>query len=406
MPYDSLVALGGLHSQTLVGGSLPSSIDRPLQCMKPTLPADPPEALTVISDYVGPTALPAEQRELLQSVYLDPGKIAVHPAWRGTAVGGAMDEEDRLDLTRISPDMMRALPEVTRKSLLDMLRGVEMKIAWVDYQGRKHARQSLLWMPIGHRWTVNGATALALCMAADPDPTALREVLLDGLVNVIDQLHGSSANIFTAEDVVWVVLRIIEKVIGNPEPIDCQGLPCFPGEKPHPGVSPVEANALLNAAATLIERYLQQTAHEDPSAIRVGIQRLMQELAPNMPVDAAHMGLGLGLILAGGFRYVGGLSAVDFRVRWRVASVANMIWVSQNFVPCWFISGPIAAVAVGGAIWWDYNHPPRDYNDVIRRFDSEFMLLALRGQLALSPAQATEMQLWMRQVLCANNFNG
>lgn len=408
MPYDSLVALGDRHPQFIAGGEVIPPIGLPLQCMEPVFPGGPPALAIDLDQYLGPSALPPEERQLLQLVTLDPATVSVHPSWRNTAVGLAMDEEDSLALAAVTPAMMRDLPEVTRKSFLEMLSCVDVRVSWVDAFGHKHKRQPLLWMPIGKRWKVNGASALALCMAADPDPTALRQVLFDGLTSVVEQLHGagSRAKIFTAEDVSWVLQGVIEKVRGNPTPMVCHTLPCAPGGKPHPGITPQEAHAELNAAAMLVERYLQQVAREDPSAMREAIQRLMQAMATNMPVDAAHMGLGLGLILAGAFRYTDSLGAADFRARWRVATVANMIWVSQNFVPFWFISGPVAAVAVATGIWWDYTHPPRDYTDIVRRFDSEYMLLALRGELVLEPLEVSQMQLWMRQVLSANNFAG
>ncbi len=382
MPYDSVVALGGGHPQTITGVAPPRARDLPTQRFRPRLAGESIAYPVPTDEYLGPVAERVYGRHQLRWVKIQGGCISVHPAWQRTALAEAIGPDGMLDINRIAPKVLCSLPRNQRIALMEMLASVRVRIAWCDDAGHVYRRHSILAMPIGKRWQVNGATALTLRMAANSDRCAFLCTLRDGLIYTVGELQGpEDGRIFGAQDVAEIILSTIDDVIH--------------------GLDPAQVTAQLAAAASLIGHGLRQSSKQAPNALHESMRILLQLLGDKIPHDPTHIGLTMGLVLAGGLSYAGSMTAFDYHKRWRVASLANLAWAVQNFIPLPTVSGASASLIVGSAIWWDFLHPQRDFSDLVARFQAELMLMAKWERLNLSEDETSKMFDWVTLVMRA-----
>jgi hypothetical protein len=386
MPYDSIVGLGNNHPQILGGTHLGTPLLKPSGTYRPGdcdvfCTAKAPGFCTAV---LGPQPLP-ELRYYLADVRIKPGLVALHADWRTTCVAPAIDALGRIDLHAITPEMLRALPIPMRRTLYSALSATRQRVNWADATGRRHHRRPVLGLQAGRRWRINGATALVLRMAQVRDPRAFREALYDGLLLSTEELQGASGTKhFTAEDVTYVCRRVIDDVLACSDPSTI--------------------GQMLEAAASLIRHYLQGVSAGRSATLEQGMQQVCRLMLGNMAQDADHLGIGIGLLLSGGFKYTGDLNGADAYRRWIVASMANVIWSTQNFVPIAPVSGVIASTVVVGAVLWDRSHPPRNYDDVIKQCAAKIKLATLQGCMPLANEQLARFTLWVETVCNLNGY--
>jgi hypothetical protein len=386
MPYDSIVGLGNNHPQIQGGTHLGTPLLKPSGTYRPAdgdvlCQATAPGFCQTV---VGPPPLP-ELRYYLADVHINPGLVALHADWRETSVAPAIDALGRIDLHAITPQMLRGMPLAMRRTLYSALAATRQRVNWADATGRRHHRRPVFGLQAGRRWRINGATALVLRMAQVRDPRAFREALYDSLLLSAEELQGAKrTKHFTAEDVTYVCRKVIDDVI------TCS--------------DPTAVGEMLEAAASLIRHYLQGVSAGRSATLEQGMQQVCRLLLGNMVQDADHLGIGMGLLLAGGFKYTGDLNGADAYRRWMVASIANIIWSTQNFVPIAPASGAIATTVVVGAVLWDRSHPPRNYDDVIKLCAAKIKLATLQGCLPLADEQLSRFSLWVETVCNLNGY--
>lgn len=382
MPYDSLVALGNKHPLTVSGVASLRPTDIATQRFRPDGPSTYPTSPVERDEYLGPAKERFVGRHQLREVRVEKSTVTVHPSWRNTVIGEAIGPDGMLDINRITPQMICAMPRDARTELMELLATVRTPISWCDESGHWFRRHLRFRLPIGKHFEVNCATALTLRMAATSDHCAFLSALRDGLNYTVDEFQGpEGGNLFSTAEVASVIVSAIEDVML--------------------GVSPGLSAAHLSSVATLVAHHLRQTSKQAPNALHESMRAMMQTLGELMPQNPAHIGLAAGLVLSGGLRYAGQINAKDYHRRWRVASIGNFAWALQSFVPFAPAAGAAASTIVGSAIWWDYLHPQRDYSDVMRRFQSEFELMGLWGKLNLTEAETGIMFNWMRVALHA-----
>lgn len=396
----------------------------PSETQPPVFPGDAPPCAPGFDAYTGAPPPSEECGPRLAGVCVEDG-VWMHPSWAGTPLWPALrvpahaplccDADSTLpavpalflDLNAVTPEIVDAMAPVTRRSLMDILGSVpDLRVHWHllckagqahhlfgipiachDQNGKLYDRKRFLGIPLGDHYRVDAATGLAMVMAQAADHRPFREVTASGITSVAAGLSGhAGTGLFNAFDTAQILADVLD---------------------PLPTAAPVEFRQHLDAASTLTQRYLEQCCDESPDSIRIAFEQLLRGLAPRVPRDPDHLGLCVGVILAGVAKYAGEVSQEDNHKRWRVAAAVNMIWAATSFAPFFFIAGPIAVADVATGLAWDRLHPVRDYTELLGHFETELTQLLLNvSEPWLSDAQLARLFMRLRQSFKASGLPG
>ncbi|HET6344197.1 MAG TPA: hypothetical protein VFH51_04650 [Myxococcota bacterium] len=372
----------------------PRPVETP-PCLPGAKPAPEPDML--FGDYFTPPTAPPEVGPALADVRFKDG-VWMHPAWTRTSLAAALrppacrthvqppgagraSAPALLDLNAVTPEMITAMPPVTRRCLMDVLGGVDsIQVTWRDpsqagrkrkilhipaghygRRGRRYERPTFLGIPYRKEFRVNGATGLALAMAASGNHDAYVETMTAGLPHIAENLNGKAgAELFGPCDTARILARTLADL---------------------PRAMPRDFRVRADAASSLLQHFFEQHCTDSPDTIRTAFEAMLHELGCRLPRDADHLGLCIGVILVGVAKYTGNLSLHDNHHRWRVASGVNLVWAASSFAPIFTIAGPIALGVVAGGVMWDRMHPVRDYGEMLCHFEAELMQLLLAARL-------------------------
>lgn len=375
------------------------------ESQRPAMPGDPSPVTPTMDRYLRAPPLSHSMGARLTDVRIE-GGVWMHPSWAQTALWPALSapvcttstgvtqvdpnpSAVLLDINAVTPDIVAALAPETRQSLMSILGSVpDLPISWQNTrESETYEREKILGMQIGHRYKVNGATGLALSMAQVPDHRPFCDAVAAGLTAVAGGLTGKGCSgLFSVCDTVEILAQVLQ---------------------PLPTATPVNFRTNLDAASTLVQRYLEQHCTDSADSIRIAFEELLKGLAPFVARDADHVGLCIGVILAGVAKYGGDITLADNKKRWRVAAMVNMIWAASSFGPLFFIAGPWAVTDVGAGILWDRLNPVRDYGELLGHFETELSQLLLTSDVpGLGKASLSTLFMRIRQSFRAAGLPG
>lgn len=382
MPNASLVVLGTNHPYIERGVTYPPSVV-PTDTLDPHAPPPAPPTLDAYLAAAPPGPAEADGQQF-SAFKLKPATFILHENWRNTALRPAMHERT-LHLPSVTPAMLKALTTPQRTTLMDSLGRDITRITWRNAKGRRmhRTRHRFHHFRVGHAYKVNGATALTLLMAEHASSHSTRRAMSAGLPWVVDGLSGKDSTLFSAKLTARTLRHVMPRLT---VPAD-----------------PAETRRWVNAAGTLVQRYLEQNTDETPISIRNATLRLLSAINQGATHDASVFGATLGAVLAGGRKYCANLTNEDVGRRWRRTAVANLIWAGQNCNPFFFAAGPVSIAAVLWATVWERRHPPRAFSAVFQHLRGELELMINQGRTPYLDNDGNEVLRW---IALSEHLNG
>ncbi|HJR73047.1 MAG TPA: hypothetical protein VJ806_05345 [Luteimonas sp.] len=269
------------------------------------------------------------------------GKIEMHPSWRNTPLAGAM-EGNTLDLSRVTPQMLRDLGPTNTNILMDSyLAGREVDIRITNGNGSQHTTE------------VSGATALAMQMWGSGDSVAFAKAFAANPEAVMPYLTGNGARVLTAENIAL----IMREMQGSATSATGRG-----------GYDPSE----LDALGTLVQTYLQRNAGEDPAKVRQAVEQLIGEINKTLEFNPQNAGVVTGALISGMLKHFDQIEASDEMRNNIIGGVADTLGAAAGGFGPWGAAVGTGIAALKG-IYLAAN-PPRDNAEVASRLQGAIQL--------------------------------
>lgn len=253
--------------------------------------------------------------------------------WRNTSLGGAMDG-NTLYLDRVTPEMIKELSPTNLNTLMDHLaqREIDVKVNGVPR-------------------SMNGAAAVAGEMWGSGDSVAFAKVFAAAPQPVLEYLNANGTQTLTAEN-LGLILHEMQASSGATDGYE---------------------SSELDAVGTLVQRYLEHHAGDDPERVASAMSELMNEVARNVEYTPENAGVVTGTLVAGMLKHFNQIEASDQQRKDAVNTLADILGAGSGALP-----GPwSAAVGVGiAALKGIYNAAdvPRDFSDVASRWEADVRL--------------------------------
>lgn len=291
-----------------------------------------------------PTTHTVEDDEIARVEFED-ATIEMHPSWADTSLAGAMDG-NTLDLNRVTPEMLKDLSPTNLNLFMDSYLGSrELDVVMYNGAGDRITGSGALWWADDSS-SFNGATAMAAKMWASGDSEAFAQAFAAAPEHVLEYLTGNGSRVLTAENMAL----ILNEMQASAQTTNGRG-EFDPGE--------------LDAMGTLVQRYLELNAGDDPERVAQAIQDLMGEVSATMEFTPENAGVLTGTLVAGMLKHFDAIEASDEQRNRIVNGVAGMLGAASGALGPW---GAAVGAGIAGlqAIYNEVDQP-REYQDVATR---------------------------------------
>jgi hypothetical protein len=301
-----------------------------------------------IPDYTPPVAEPADPRHTVEAnevatVDFDSDNqhfTLTHPSWQNTPLAPAMDG-NRLDLDRVTPEMLEALGPTNTNILMDALAGYEVDIGITRGDGSRGSTE------------VSAATALAMRVWGSGDSEAFAKVFAAAPEQVLPYLTGNGSRVLTAENIALILreMRSSAANAGGPTNLD-------PSE--------------LDALGSLVQVYLERNGGDDPARIQSAMQALMGEISSTLEFTPENAGIVAGALTSGMLKHFDKIEASEELRNNIIGGVADTLSAAAGgFGPWGAAVGTAIAAAKGIYLAAD---PPENHEEFASRFQGAVQL--------------------------------
>lgn len=290
-----------------------------------------------------------------------------------------------LDSSLLDFEALNGEPDISLEVLLKNLAQTQVKAYWHDESGKlqtgKERRHGILfWRKSDH---LNGAAALALTVAADPEQKdLLSRLIVLAPENAIVPYLKKGAGIVLDET---IVSHCLLRILGD------------------------ETKFILGA--DLINVYLKFWSHESKERLQARYADFLKEVIPSLANDENRprtVGVFWGMVAAGGLKYASDITNQDNHRLWVANSATNIIWASTTLLGVFPIAGNIVS-GVGGGISLGVvianavysKEGARDYASAIREFQGQLEWKLLNSE---NSKQEKKMFKFMASIIHMNGF--
>lgn len=285
-------------------------------------------------------------------VEFEDATIEMHSSWADTSLAGAMDG-NTLDLNRVTPEMLKGLSPTNLNIFMDSYLGTrDFDVVMYNGAGDRITGSGALWWADDSS-SINGATAMAAEMWASGDSEAFAQAFAAAPEHVLEYLSDNGSRVLTAENMALIFneMRASAQTADGRSEYD-------PGE--------------LDAMGTLVQRYLELNAGEDPERVAQAIEDLMGEVSETMEFTPENAGVLTGTLVAGMLKHFDAIEASDEQRNRMINGVAGVLGATAGAFGPW---GAAVSVGISGlsAIYSELDQP-RDFEEVASRLQGSVQL--------------------------------
>lgn len=298
-----------------------------------------------------PATHTVEDNEIARVEFED-ATIEMHPSWADTSLATAMDG-NTLDLNRVTPEMLKDLSPTNLNVFMDSYLGSrDFDVVMYNGAGDRITGSGALWWAEDSS-SINGATAMAGKMWASGDSEAFAQAFAAAPEHVLEYLTDNGSRVLTAENMALILneMQASAQSADGPAQYD-------PGE--------------LDAMGTLVQRYLELNAGDDPERVAQAIEDLMGEVSETMEFTPENAGVMTGTLVAGMLKHFDAIEASDEQRNRMITGVAGVLGAAAGAFGPW---GAAVSVGISGlsAIYNEVDQP-RDFEDVASRLQGSVQL--------------------------------
>jgi hypothetical protein len=269
-------------------------------------------------------------------------RIGLHESWRNTALGPIIGDDGKLDLSRLTPEMFKNLGPDNRRVLMNILGRETVDASTQTADGTRRNER------------LNGATAVAGMMWASGDSTAFAQAFAAAPERVLPHLSGGGTRVLTAENMA-TIMREMSSSDGRYEPAE------------------------LNALGSLVQKYLERNAGEDPARARASMEQLMGAInRSGMDPSTSNVGVVTGSVISGMLKHFDAINASDTTRNNIVNGMFDGLTAAAGGFGPW--GAAVGAGLVGLRTIFNEANPPRDYTEVANRLQGAIQLDWLQGR--------------------------
>lgn len=298
-----------------------------------------------------PTTHTVEDDEIARVEFED-ATIEMHSSWTDTSLAGAMDGST-LDLNRVTPEMLKDLSPTNLNVFMDSYLGSrEFDVVMYNGAGDRITGSGALWWADDSS-SYNGATAMAGKMWASGDSEAFAQAFAAAPEHVLEYLTDNGSRVLTAENMALIMgeMQASAQTANGPSEYD-------PGE--------------LDAMGTLVQRYLELNAGDDPERVAQAVEDLMGEVSETLEFTPENAGVLTGTLVAGMLKHFDQIEASDEQRNRMITGVAGVLGAAAGAFGPW---GAAVSVGISGlsAIYNEVDQP-RDFEEVASRLQGAVQL--------------------------------
>lgn len=278
-------------------------------------------------------------------VEFEDATIEMHSSWADTSLAGAMDG-NTLDLNRVTPEMLEDLSPTNLNIFMDSYLGSrDFDVVMYNGAGDRITGSGALWWADDSS-SMNGATAMAGKMWASGDSEAFAQAFAAAPEHVLEYLTDNGSRVLTAENMALILseMQASAQTANGSSEYD-------PGE--------------LDAMGTLVQRYLELNAGEDPERVAQAIEDLMGEVSETMEFTPENAGVMTGTLVAGMLKHFDAIEASDEQRNRIVNGVAGVLGAASGALGPWGVA--VGAGIAGLQAIYNEVDQPREYQDVATR---------------------------------------